>query len=133
MANGWQIAYRYEPAASVSGDYCDVMAHGEALYFLDGTMVHGRWVKESRESELLFFDDAGQPLVSAMTFAPLMYPGRKITVHKVWWDLERGVGTGQGNAQDIDPEITLEWSLDGGATFGAYARLPLSAVPTRLR
>ncbi len=60
-----------------------------------------------------------------MTFAPLMYPGRKITVHKAWWDLERGVGTGQGAAQDIDPEIALEWSLDGGATFGGSRLIKL--------
>jgi hypothetical protein len=65
-----------------------------------------------------FFDDAGEPLVSTMTFAPLVYPGKRVTVDKVWLDVERGVGTGQGNAWDIDPQVTLEWSLDGGATFG---------------
>jgi hypothetical protein len=72
-----------------------------------------------------FFEDAGQPLVSTMTFAPLMYPGKRITVHKAWWDFERGVGTGQGDAQDIDPEIALEWSLDGGATFGGSRLIKL--------
>jgi sigma-B regulation protein RsbU (phosphoserine phosphatase) len=46
VANGWQIAYRYEPAASVSGDYCDVMAHGDALYFLVGD-VSGKGVSAS--------------------------------------------------------------------------------------
>jgi hypothetical protein len=39
--------------------------------------------------------------------------------------LERGVGTGQGDAQDIDPEIALEWSLDGGATFGGSRLIKL--------
>jgi hypothetical protein len=33
---------------------------GEALFFLDGTMVHGRWAKEAPEAELRFFDDAAR-------------------------------------------------------------------------
>jgi hypothetical protein len=33
---------------------------GEALFFMDGAMVHGRWVKESPQTELYFFDDDNQ-------------------------------------------------------------------------
>ncbi len=65
-----------------------------------------------------FFDDAGQPLVMQATLSPLMVPGKKITISRAWWDPERGVGTGQGDAEDIDPEVLVQWSLDGGATFG---------------
>jgi hypothetical protein len=64
-----------------------------------------------------FFSDAGQPLVMQATLPALVRPGKEITIHKVWLDLERGVGTGQGDSQDVDPEVILEWSLDGGATF----------------
>lgn len=35
---------------------------GEALFFLDGALIHGRWVKESPQTELLFFDDADQDI-----------------------------------------------------------------------
>lgn len=72
-----------------------------------------------------FFSDAGQPLVMTMTLPPLMVPGQRITIHRAWWDLERGVGTGQGDAQDIDPEVMVEWSLDGGATFGGSRLIKL--------
>lgn len=80
-----------------------------------------------------FFSDAGEPLVTTMTFAPLMVPGKRITIHEAWWDLERGVGTGQGAAQDIDPEILVEWSLDGGATFGGSRIVKLGQQGKRTR
>lgn len=66
-----------------------------------------------------FFDDASKPLVMQATLSPLVVPGRKITVNRVWMDVERGVGTGDGAAADVDPEILVSWSLDGGATFSA--------------
>jgi hypothetical protein len=72
-----------------------------------------------------FFSDAGQPLVSQMTFSPLVVPGKKIDISRVWWDIERGVGTGQGADQDIDPEVLLDWSLDGGATFTGSRKIKL--------
>lgn len=80
-----------------------------------------------------FFSDAGEPLVTTMVFAPLMVPGKRITIHEAWWDLERGVGTGQGDAQDIDPEILVEWSLDGGATFGGSRIVKLGQQGKRTR
>lgn len=43
---GWRVAYRYVPASTVSGDYCDVVQHGEALYFLVGD-VSGKGVSAS--------------------------------------------------------------------------------------
>lgn len=78
-----------------------------------------------------FFSDAGEPLVSQMVFSPLVVPGKNITVSKVWWDLERGVGTGQGNDEDVNPQAMLEWSLDGGATFGGSRLLNLGAQGRR--
>jgi sigma-B regulation protein RsbU (phosphoserine phosphatase) len=44
---GWQICYHYEPAALVSGDYCDVIDAGDAgLYFMVGD-VSGKGVAAS--------------------------------------------------------------------------------------
>ncbi|MBV9613024.1 MAG: SpoIIE family protein phosphatase [Acidobacteriaceae bacterium] len=45
--SGWQVAYHYEPAGLVSGDYCDVIDAGDAgLYFLVGD-VSGKGVAAS--------------------------------------------------------------------------------------
>jgi sigma-B regulation protein RsbU (phosphoserine phosphatase) len=35
-AAGWKVAYHYEPAGQVSGDYCDLVHHGKDLYFMVG-------------------------------------------------------------------------------------------------
>ena len=44
---GWQIAYHYEPAGIVSGDYCDIVDAGDAgLYFMVGD-VSGKGVAAS--------------------------------------------------------------------------------------
>src|SRR5262249_6985904 len=45
-ADGWRVAYNYEPARLVSGDYCDVVHHGKHLYFMVGD-VSGKGVAAS--------------------------------------------------------------------------------------
>ncbi|HKF20137.1 MAG TPA: SpoIIE family protein phosphatase [Candidatus Angelobacter sp.] len=45
-AAGWRVAYHYEPAHLVSGDYCDVVPHGKHLYFMVGD-VSGKGVAAS--------------------------------------------------------------------------------------
>jgi len=42
-AAGWNVAYHYEPAGQVSGDYCDLVQHGNDLYFMVGD-VSGKGV-----------------------------------------------------------------------------------------
>ena len=42
-AAGWKVAYHYEPAGQVSGDYCDLVQHGQDLYFMVGD-VSGKGV-----------------------------------------------------------------------------------------
>jgi sigma-B regulation protein RsbU (phosphoserine phosphatase) len=38
--NGWEVAYHYEPAGPVSGDYCDLVSTDESdLYFLVGDVA----------------------------------------------------------------------------------------------
>jgi phosphoserine phosphatase RsbU/P len=43
VAAGWKVAYHYEPAGQVSGDYCDLVQHGKDLYFMVGD-VSGKGV-----------------------------------------------------------------------------------------
>jgi sigma-B regulation protein RsbU (phosphoserine phosphatase) len=42
-ASGWNVAYHYEPAGQVSGDYCDLVQQGRDLYFMVGD-VSGKGV-----------------------------------------------------------------------------------------
>jgi phosphoserine phosphatase RsbU/P len=42
-APGWKVAYHYEPAGQVSGDYCDLVQQGNDLYFMVGD-VSGKGV-----------------------------------------------------------------------------------------
>lgn len=46
VANSWNVAYHYEPAGMVSGDYCDLVSHGTDLYFMLGD-VSGKGVAAS--------------------------------------------------------------------------------------
>lgn len=47
VRHGWHVAYHYEPAGLVSGDYCDVIDAGDAgLYFMVGD-VSGKGVAAS--------------------------------------------------------------------------------------
>ncbi len=39
----WKVAYHYEPAGQVSGDYCDLLQQGNELYFMVGD-VSGKGV-----------------------------------------------------------------------------------------
>jgi phosphoserine phosphatase RsbU/P len=45
-AAGWRVAYHYEPARLVSGDYCDVIPYNKDLYFIVGD-VSGKGVAAS--------------------------------------------------------------------------------------
>ena len=42
----WEVSYHYQPAGVVSGDYCDVITTGDALFFLIGD-VSGKGVAAS--------------------------------------------------------------------------------------
>jgi sigma-B regulation protein RsbU (phosphoserine phosphatase) len=44
--HGWEAAYLYEPAGSVSGDYCDLIDVGDSFYFFIGD-VSGKGVAAS--------------------------------------------------------------------------------------
>lgn len=83
-----------------------------------------------------FMDEAGDPLIMSVTCPPShAMPGR-VTCHGIYVDVERGVGTGQGAAQDIDPVLLVEWSKDGGATFQGPRELKMGQQgqrQTRLR
>ena len=72
-----------------------------------------------------FKDDAGDPLVSSVIPPTVHAFPQRVTHNALYLDVQRGVGTGQGNPQDVDPEIMLEWSHDGGQTFSTQRMIKL--------
>lgn len=72
-----------------------------------------------------FLDDAGEPLVSTVVFPTMTAFPYRVTHNALYIDVQRGVGSGQGDAQDIDPEIMVEWSHDGGETYHVQRRIKL--------
>jgi hypothetical protein len=64
-----------------------------------------------------FYDDAGLPIVSRIQFAPTHVFPYSMTIDEIFFDVQKGVGTGQGNPEDVDPYCMIELSRDGGETF----------------
>ncbi len=62
------------------------------------------------------YTDNGDVMIRSRTAAHLQANGVDITINKVWIDLEMGVGKTSG--QGSDPQIMLQWSKDGGKTWG---------------
>lgn len=84
------------------------------------------------EMSASFHDEAGDPLVMSVTLPPVHAFPHRLTFNALYFDAERGVGTGQGAAHDIDPELMVEWSDDGGATFRHQRTLRLGQLGKRM-
>lgn len=83
-----------------------------------------------------FYDDAGEHLVSEIILPPVHAFPYPLVFNALYIDVQRGVGVGSGDAQDVDPEIMISWSEDGGETFGNERRLKLGQqgkTATRVR
>lgn len=85
------------------------------------------------EMSQAYADEAGDPLIMSVTLPPVTAYPHPITCNELHIDVERGVGTGQGDAQDIDPEIMLYWSKDGGATFAGPRTLKIGQQGKRMQ
>jgi hypothetical protein len=72
-----------------------------------------------------FTDDAGKPLVSTIVLPRVHAFPYRLRYYSLFLDVQKGVGVGQGAPQDIDPEIIVKWSDDGGATFKGQRALKL--------
>jgi hypothetical protein len=58
-------------------------------------------------------DEAGTELVMTLQSVPLTaFPGR-VEVNEVHVDVWPGVGIVDGNSQDVEPEMAMQWSRDG--------------------
>lgn len=79
-----------------------------------------------------YLDEAGDPLKMVVTLPPLNAFPHPLTVNAFWLDAEKGVGTGTGASEDVDPEVVLLWSKDGGYTFGAQRALKIGQQGKRI-
>ena len=79
------------------------------------------------EMSAAFYDEAGDPLVMEC-YTPTVhaFPYR-LRTNSIYVQVQKGVGTGQGDSQDTDPKLMLSWSEDGGETFGPERMLPIGA------
>ena len=92
----------------------------------DGKLIAGDATEgKLYEMSAAFLDEAGDEHVLEVIM-PVVHGFPYRTRHNaLFFDIERGVGTGQGDSQDIAPEMMLDWSNDGGETFGNERLLPL--------
>lgn len=62
------------------------------------------------------YSDAGNPIERVAVAPPISAGGNRACMSRFWLDIDAGVGlaTGQGS----DPQCMLDWSDDGGKTWG---------------
>jgi hypothetical protein len=96
-----------------------VLAFGEKL--IAGDATSGALYEMGPQ----FFDDASEPLISRVVLPPVHGFPYRLQHNAIYIDCQKGVGIGQGEPQDVDPELMLEWSHDGGETFHTPRALKL--------
>lgn len=95
----------------------------------DGKLIAG----DATEGKLYemsadFYDEAGDPLVSELILPPVHAFPYPLIFNTLYIDVQVGVGTGVGDDQDIDPELMVSWSDDGGETFAGQRLLKLGQM-----
>jgi hypothetical protein len=93
-------------------------AGGARRFCLAAPLGHRVIVGDATEGALYVldpdtYDDAGDELVCTIQTPPLTaYPAR-IEVDAIWLDVIPGVGLATGADEDVDPQISMQWTSDG--------------------
>jgi hypothetical protein len=94
----------------------------------------GEWLVGDRESGKVgvidpdAFTEFGEPLIWTVESAPgSAFPGR-VSVPRVDFDFEVGVGAVTGSTTQTDPQVAISWSDDGGASFSSPVMRSLGAL-----
>lgn len=103
-----------------------------AVEFAGKVIVGDRDLGQLYEMGREFLDEAGTELKMVVTLPPVHAFPHPLTFNAVYIDAEKGVGTGTGEVQDVDPELVLRWSKDGGHTFGQQRSLKLGQQGKRI-
>lgn len=111
--------------------------HERASYGMDRWRVHqavefgGRWIVGDYASPKLYvmssdaYDEAGDELVMRVQLPAVHAFPDAVTFDALDIDVVPGLGAhpGTGAAQDVDPEIMVRWSDDGGISWGGERRV----------
>lgn len=79
-----------------------------------------------------FGGEDADPLIFSVTLPTISAYPFPITLDALHIDVERGVGQATGADEDVDPEIMLEWSKDGGATWSGPRTITIGQLGKRL-
>jgi hypothetical protein len=83
------------------------------------------------ESRFDLLDEAGAPIIWQMQPPPIHTWPAGFKLNGVYADMISGVGQVSGNAEDMEPELLLSVSKDGGSEFGVQRRIPLGVAGAR--
>lgn len=125
---------------TVTGNWHERQSYGQVNWKISTVTAFGdRLIAGSADEGLLyemgpdFADEAGEPLVCEVTLPPVHAYPHRLTHNEFFLDCEKGVGLGQGAPQNVDPEVMLSWSDDGGATFTGQRLLKMGQQGKRVQ
>lgn len=129
-SDGWTWVYD-----TVTGFWHERQSYGMSRWRVSKVVsANGKLIAGDRDSGILyemdasFPDESGTELVSQITLPPVHAFPYPLTFNALYVDVEKGVGLYDGATQDVDPELMLEWSRDGGATFAGWRTLSLGKL-----
>lgn len=106
---------------------------GSTVTVFNGKLIVGDATEgKLYEMSAAYFDEAGDDLVTSIITPPVHGFPFRMQHNSVFIDLERGAGTGQGDAHNVAPELMLSWSDDGGETYGTERRLQIGQQGQRV-
>ncbi len=74
--------------------------------------------------DLNVYSEAGDLIKRSNTFAPMFNEGKRLLFSKLLIDIQAG----QGLEDNLDPQVILDWSDDGGMTFGNELKSSIGKV-----
>lgn len=77
------------------------------------------------------YTEAGEPIVVECVMPPVTMGANKFTVDALYLDVLTGVGVNSSDDEDANPQLMLDYSDDGGATFGGERLIDLGADAQR--
>lgn len=78
-------------------------------------------------------DEAGEPLIMEIICAPIHATPNSGRINAIYIDAASGVGLNSAEPQNLDPEMLVDWSKDGGKTFSPARRIPMGRLGKEAR
>ncbi len=140
---GWEAFYRYEPAGAVSGDYCDLVPHGQDLYFLLGDVagkgMGASLLMSALRSIVRTLADAGPPVRTLVERANRLFSETALPQHYATLVCGRASSSGEieiCNAGHCPPLVSSDGSIEPvkatGLPIGLFSSAEYSTRTLRL-